>query len=58
LLRLEILPIAGKNSEMEFQPYFLNRTDAEKEIIHIKSISKNFNSDIKFENGKGVIKIN
>ncbi len=58
LQRLEILPVAGKNSEMEFQPFFLKEKRAKDEIIYLNKISKNFNTKIEFKDGKGTINFN
>lgn len=57
LSQLEIIPIAGDNYKIEFQPYVLTGSEATGVIEKIKKFSSPFNTKIVELDGKGVIDI-
>jgi poly-gamma-glutamate synthesis protein (capsule biosynthesis protein) len=57
LRRIEILPISGKNSEMDFQPYLLTDKEADDHLKLIKKISDRFPTHFVIKNNKGYIYI-
>ncbi|MCL1911918.1 MAG: CapA family protein [Leptospirales bacterium] len=57
LRRIEIIPVGGKNSEMDFQPYLLTGQDADDYLKLIKKISERFPTHFVIKNNKGYIYI-
>jgi len=57
LRRIEILPISGKNSEIDFQPYLLTGNEADEHLKLIKKISERFSTHFVIKNNKGYVYI-
>jgi len=57
LRRIEILPIASKNSEVDFQPYLLTGDEADEYLELVKKISSRFPTHFVIKNNKGYIYI-
>lgn len=56
LQKMEILPIAGKNREMFFQPYIMAGEAAAKHMKSIQRLSARLRTRLKIEKGRGVIR--
>jgi poly-gamma-glutamate synthesis protein (capsule biosynthesis protein) len=57
LRRIEILPISGKNSVMDFQPYLLTGEEADEYLKLVKKLSDRFRTHFVIKNNKGYIYI-
>ncbi|MDA3899211.1 MAG: CapA family protein [Spirochaetes bacterium] len=57
LNRLEIIPIAGDNYKMHFQPYVETGAEAKRTLSDIRQISKPFKTVIEQVKGRGVVRI-
>ena len=55
LKKIEILSVAGKNQEINFQPYVLEGERARNNLMIIQKISWPFKTEIEIEGNKGVI---
>jgi poly-gamma-glutamate capsule biosynthesis protein CapA/YwtB (metallophosphatase superfamily) len=55
LKRLNILPIAGQNRTIQFQPYVLRGDSADRLLQMIQNLSKKLNTDMQISGGVGFI---
>lgn len=57
LKKLCIIPITGKNKEIQFQPSVMTGKSAQAMITEMRNLSKRFNTSIVFENNQGIIQL-
>ncbi len=57
LERLKILPIAGQNKKIEFQPFLLEGQEAEKCLTLIQGLSKRLGTVMEIKDGTGSVSI-
>ena len=57
LRRIEIIPVAGKNTMTDFQPYILTGDEAKEHLTLIKNISARFNTHFVIKKDIGVVLI-
>ncbi len=55
--RLEIIPIAGKNTAIDFQPYILTGKEATAQLRLIRYISSHFKTEMTIKKDRGYIRI-
>jgi len=58
LEQLKILPIAGQNKIIQFQPYLLRGSSAGRLLEMIQNLSKKLNTDLQISGGFGFIPVN
>ncbi|OHD69726.1 MAG: hypothetical protein A2W19_13455 [Spirochaetes bacterium RBG_16_49_21] len=58
LEQVKILPIAGQNKAIQFQPYLLQGNSAEKLLERIRSLSKKLKTELEIRDGLGFIPVN
>lgn len=58
LEKIKILPIAGQNRKIRFQPYILNGKQADETLSLIQNLSKNLNTEFKIRDNYGIIDLN
>jgi poly-gamma-glutamate synthesis protein (capsule biosynthesis protein) len=55
LERMKVIPLAGRNRQIRFQPYVLTGNQADRFLGFIKSLSCAFNTEIEIKNSYGFI---
>ena len=55
LSRVELIPVAGRNSEIHFQPYVMKEKEAVKHLNYIRKLSRPFRTNIQIRGGRGYI---
>jgi poly-gamma-glutamate synthesis protein (capsule biosynthesis protein) len=55
LSSVEIIPVAGKNSEIKFQPYVMKGKEARNQLKYIRELSRPFRTKIQVRGDRGYI---
>jgi len=55
LEKMKVIPLAGRNRQTRFQPYVLVGDQADRFLSFIKSLSREFNTDMEIKNSCGII---
>jgi hypothetical protein len=55
LREIEIIPIAGKNSDIQFQPEVMQGRDAQRHLKDIQKLCRRLNTSMSIRNDRGYI---